>query len=164
MHKEGWHCTHWHSGEHQNKLSYIWRLPVSPLLRWGLCISLLVLVMTSVFALPAHSYGVSTAKWKRISRSTDVRGCPFSSGVTWQPLRELGMLLLPGDADALWFRAQEETGRWEEELESQHPCPYTDQASDVPRGHNCTLAWGSRTYFLLLLKAPFWTWKGSNVE
>lgn len=90
-----------------------------------------------------------------VEKDLQKRGCPFSSGVTWQPLRELGMLLLPGDADALWFRAQEETGRWEEELESQHPCPYTDQASDVPRGHNCTLAWGSRTHFLLLLKAPF---------
>lgn len=107
--------------------------------------------MTSVFALPAHSYRVSTAKWKRTSRSTDMRGCPFSSGVTWQPLRELGMLLLPGDADALWFRTQEETGWWEEELESQHPCSYTDQASDVPRG---TPKW-SQLNFGLWQQDPF---------
>lgn len=38
-HKAGWHCSQWHAGEHQNQLSCIWRLPVSPLLRWGLCIS-----------------------------------------------------------------------------------------------------------------------------
>lgn len=76
----------------------------------------------SSFCTPSPSYRASTVKWKRTSRSTKVCGCPLSSGVTEKPLRVLGMLLLPGDEDALWFRAQKETGQWEEELESQHSC------------------------------------------
>lgn len=142
------------------KSAFIWRLPVSSELR-ALYLSLLLLVMAAVFALPVPSYRASTVKWKRISRSTEVCGCPLSSGVTWKPLRVLGMLLLPGDEDALWFRAQKETGQWEEELQSQHSCSlihpsgswYPQGSTQGSRVVTTALRFcGSRTHF----------WKGKK--
>lgn len=69
------------------------------------------------------------------------------------------MLLLPGDADALWFRTQEETGQWEEALESQHPCFHIFQAADIPRGAPKWSQlhfglWQQDQFLAMLLKAP----------
>lgn len=93
---------------------------------------------------------------KKIKPSYWIPAPPTQGRRGGSPAEEaVGTLLLPGDADAPWFRAGEGTGQQAEESELQHLRCCVYRAAVIPKGapgraqssRNRTLVCGSRTCF-----------------
>lgn len=74
MQEEGWHLPHQHTSEHQSKFMYLKAGGFSTYKTRTPCVFLALMMMSPFLHTKPTLAGVSAAKWKRISKTTEVHG------------------------------------------------------------------------------------------